>query len=81
MILPPTEGVPKELRGLEIEVIFYVTATGTVSDVKVKPEIKNKDFAKKFDTVMRGYTFTPARNPAGEKVAGIFVYNIILGNH
>jgi hypothetical protein len=81
MILPPTEGVPKELRGVELEVVFFVTATGTVSDLRVKPEIKNKDFAKKFDTVMRGYTFVPARNAAGEKVAGTSVYTVTMGNH
>ena len=79
MIIPPTDGVPKELRGKEIEVTFYVTAAGRVSDVKVKPPIANRSFAQKFDEIMRGYTFTPGRDAAGNKVPGVVAIVITFG--
>ena len=79
LILPPIEGIPKELRGKEIGVTFYVTVTGVVSDIKVVPAIANKSFAKKFDEIMRGYTFKPAKDAAGNKVPGTFFYAITLG--
>ena len=72
MILPPTDGVPKELRGKTIQVTFYVTALGLVSDVKIEPPIENRAFARKIDEITRRYTFTPARDAAGNKIASVY---------
>ena len=80
LILPPVEGVPKELRGKPIDVTFWVNAAGIVTDVKVSPPIANKTFAKKFDEIMRGYTFKPGRDAAGNKVAGVTTQSVTFGN-
>lgn len=69
--IPSFENVPKELRAKAVEVTFFVTAAGIVSDVTVSPAISNKGFAKKFDEVIRGFTFKPARDSLGNKVAGV----------
>lgn len=79
MILPPTDGVPKELHGKTIEVTFYVTALGLVSDVKIEPPIENRAFARKIDEIMRRYTFTPARDAAGNKIASIYPIQFTFG--
>ena len=79
MILPPTDGVPKELHGKTIEVTFYVTALGLVSDVKIDPAIENRAFARKIDEIMRRYTFTPARDAAGNKIASIYPIQFTFG--
>ena len=79
MIIPPVDGVPKELRGKTVEVTFFVTAAGLVSDVKVAPPIANNGYARKFDEVMRGYTFKPARDPAGNRIAGTTTVQVSFG--
>jgi periplasmic protein TonB len=79
LILPPIDNPPKELRGKPVEVTYTISETGAVLDVKFSPEITNKKFAKKLDEVMRGYTFSPARDPTGKKVASVFVYTLTLG--
>jgi len=78
-LIVPGLDAPKELRGKNFEVIFSVTATGVVSDVKITPPIANKGYAKKFDEAMRGYTFRPARDAAGNKIAGTYVYTFTMG--
>jgi outer membrane biosynthesis protein TonB len=80
MIVPPIEGVPKELRGKTVEVTFYVTAAGLVSEIKVVPAIANKGFSQKFDEIMRGYVFTPGRDAAGNKVPGVVTFQITFGS-
>lgn len=79
LILPPLDGVPKELRGKPVDVTFYVAATGTVTDLSVAPPITNRDFAKKFDAIMRGYTFRPARDAAGNKIASVLLMTVTFG--
>lgn len=79
LILPPIDGTPKELRNKPIEVTYTISATGAIVDIKYSPEIANRKFAKKLDEVMRGYTFSPARDSTGKKVAGIYVYTVTLG--
>lgn len=80
MILPPTEGVPKELRGREIQVTFSVAPDGRVTSFVVAPPIENRAFAKKFDEIMRGYSFTPARDAHGKNIADTVGFTIVLGS-
>ena len=80
MIFPPMEGYPKELRGKTLDVRFTLSETGAITELKVTPPIVNKDFAKKFDLIMRGYTFRPARDSTGKKVASTYLYTFIFGN-
>ena len=79
MVMPPLEGYPKELRNKSFEITFFIAASGVVSDLKVVPAITNKDFAKKFDQIMRAYTFRPGQDSLGNKVAGVFVYTVTFG--
>ncbi len=67
----PFDNPPKELRGVSLNVTFWVRADGRVERYKVEPQIKDREYAKKFDEVMRAFRFTPARAPNGSQVAGI----------
>jgi hypothetical protein len=66
----PFDTPPKELRGVSLNVTFWVRPDGRVERYQVEPEIKDRDYAKKFDEVMRAFRFTPARAPNGSRVAG-----------
>lgn len=66
----PFDKPPKELRGVSLNVTFWVRVDGAVERYVVEPEIKDRDYAKKFDEVMRAFRFTPARAPDGTRVAG-----------
>lgn len=71
-IIPPSDP-PKELRGIDIEVTFWILPDGTVDRVQVQPPIKDRKFAKKIDEAMRGYRFKPALGPTGTPIASTFV--------
>jgi periplasmic protein TonB len=66
----PFDTPPKELRGVSLNVTFWVRVDGRVERYTVEPEIKDRDYAKKFDEVMRAFRFTPARAPDGTRVPG-----------
>jgi outer membrane biosynthesis protein TonB len=66
----PFDNPPKELRGVSLSVTFWVGRDGRVERYQVVPEIKDRDYARKFDEVMRAFRFTPARAPDGTSVAG-----------
>ena len=66
----PFDNPPKELRGLSLNVTFWVRRDGKVERYLVEPEIKDRDYAKKFDEVMRAFRFTPARAPDGTSIPG-----------
>jgi len=66
----PFDNPPKELRGVSLSVTFWVRVDGRVERYEVVPEIRDHDYAKKFDEVMRAFRFTPARAPDGSQVAG-----------
>jgi hypothetical protein len=74
----PYDTPPKELRGASLKVTFWVRVDGRVERYEVEPEIKNRDYAKKFDEVMRAFRFTPARAPDGTSVAGVAKISFIL---
>jgi hypothetical protein len=66
----PFDNPPKELRGVSLSVTFWVRVDGRVERYQVTPEIKDRDYARKFDEVMRAFRFTPARGPDGTRIAG-----------
>jgi hypothetical protein len=66
----PFDTPPKELRGVSLRVTFWVRVDGRVERYEVEPEIKDREYAKKFDEVMRAFRFTPARAADGTRVAG-----------
>jgi hypothetical protein len=74
----PYDTPPKELRGASLRVTFWVRVDGRVERYEVEPAIKDRDYAKKFDEVMRAFRFTPARAPDGTSVAGIAKISFIL---
>jgi len=74
----PYDTPPKELRGASLNVTFWVRVDGHVERYEVEPAIKDRDYAKKFDEVMRAFRFTPARAPDGRSVAGIAKISFIL---
>ncbi|HEU5170395.1 MAG TPA: TonB family protein [Gemmatimonadales bacterium] len=69
LVLPPSD-FPRELRGRQVEVTFFVTPDGRVEHVEVVPAIAHGGFARKFDETMRNYRFRPARSPEGAPVPG-----------
>jgi protein TonB len=66
----PFDTPPKELRGASLAVTFWVRVDGQVERYEVEPPIGDRDYARKFDEVIRAFRFTPARAPDGTKVAG-----------
>ena len=66
----PFDNPPKELRGASLAVTFWVRVDGRVERYEVAPEIADRDYARKFDEVVRAFRFTPARAPDGSTVAG-----------
>ena len=72
------EGIPKQLRGHTFEVTFMVDVTGHVADLVVEPDISDRKYARRFDEVMRGYRFTPARDGDGRLVAGVRTITVVL---
>jgi len=68
LIIPPIDA-PKSLRGKTVAVTFVVAADGRVTDIEVVPPISDRGFSKKFDEVMHGYRFKPARDPSGQTIA------------
>jgi TonB family protein len=74
----PFDAPPKELRGVSLSVTFWVRMDGQVERYKVEPPIKDREYAKKFDQVMRAFRFTPARTPDGQRVAGTTTISFTL---
>ena len=66
----PFDNPPKELRGLSLNVTFWVRVDGRVERYHIDPEITDRDYARKFDEVIRAFRFTPARGPDGTRVSG-----------
>jgi hypothetical protein len=66
----PFDTPPKELRGASLAVTFWVRVDGQVDRYEVDPAIGDRDYARKFDEVIRAFRFTPARAPDGTRVAG-----------
>jgi periplasmic protein TonB len=66
----PFDTPPKELRGASLDVTFWVKVDGRVDRYEVRPAIADRDYARKFDEVIRAFRFTPARAPDGSKIAG-----------
>jgi hypothetical protein len=66
----PFDNPPKELRGISLKVTFWVRVDGRVDRYLVEPEIKDREYARKFDEVMRAFRFDPARAPDGTRIPG-----------
>ena len=74
-VIPP-ENPPKELRGVDLTVTFWVTETGTVARVEVTPPIKDRKFAGKFEESMMQYRFRPGLGPDGKPVASLATHTV-----
>lgn len=70
---------PKELRGAELRVTWYLHETGKIARMEVDPPIKDRDFAKRFLERAGSFRFRPARSPDGTPVAGVITMTFILG--
>ncbi len=85
-ITPPTprtfaltlDGTPKDLRGRQILVTFWVNADGSVARVETDPEIKDADYRRRFLDVAQATQFHPARSPAGLAVAATMTMTYTL---
>jgi hypothetical protein len=64
------------MRGVTIDVNFFVLADGRVDDVVFVPEIPDRDYSKKLKNAMRAYRFRPARSPEGQSVPGVAVVKV-----
>jgi protein TonB len=74
-VIPP-ENAPKELRGVDLTVTFWVTETGTVARVEVAPPIKDRKFAARFEESMMQYRFRPGLGPDGNPVASLATHTV-----
>lgn len=67
-ILAP-DNVPGDLKGKTITIHFSIRPDGRVEQVEFSPEIRNRDYAKKFRERLLAYIFVPARSAAGNPIA------------
>lgn len=74
----PFDRPPKELRGASLVVMFWVRVDGHVERYQVEPPIGDRDYARKFDEVIRTFRFAPGRAPDGTKVAGTYTATFTL---
>lgn len=66
---PPMDDRPKEVRGLQVTVIFSLDATGRITHVEFKPEIRDRGYRKRLLEAMENFRWSPARGPDGFPVA------------
>jgi hypothetical protein len=64
------------MRGVSIDVNFFVLADGRVDHVVFVPEIPDRAYAKKLEDAMRAYRFRPARSAEGLAVPGNAVVKV-----
>lgn len=69
LILIPFD-YPPSMRGLTIQVTFFVSADGRVDRVLFSEDIPDRGYAKRLEVVMRAYRFRPARSAEGQAVPG-----------
>ncbi len=77
LVLPPAD-YPKDMRGHQVEVTFYVAPDGRVERIDVVPGIRDGGFARRFAEAMRDYRFRPARSAAGSPVPGTTTVTIFF---
>lgn len=77
LILPPGDA-PKELRGVAIQVTFWVDAAGRVARVAFDPPVDNRKFAGKLAEAMRNYRFRPALGPDGAPIAATYMQTVTI---
>jgi hypothetical protein len=75
---PPMDDRPKEVRGQQVTVVFSVDATGRVTHVEFRPEIRDRGYRKRLLESMESYRWLPARGPDGFPVAAITEIKIEL---
>ena len=64
------------MRGLTIQVTFFVLADGRVDRVLFSEDLPDRGYAKKLEATLCAYFFRPARSPAGLSVPGHTTINI-----
>jgi len=69
LILIPFD-YPPTMRGLTIQVTFFVAVDGRVDHVVFSDDIPDRSYGKRLETVMRAYRFRPARSATGQAVPG-----------
>jgi protein TonB len=76
LIIPPDDP-PKELRGVEIRVTFWIDPLGSVKRVAFDPPVDNRKFAGKLSEAMKNYRFRPALGPDGTPIAATYTHTLL----
>lgn len=78
--VPPTEGRPDEVRGRELVIWVFVTASGDVvpDSTRVDPRIRDRGFDRRIRDYASTWRFNPARNPDGQPVGEWFRYTLTM---
>lgn len=76
--VPPMEGTPKPLRGVELVIRCFVGRDGRVDRFEFVPEVPSGAFRNKLADVIAGFKFTPARDSTGAVVPGIAPVTLTL---
>jgi hypothetical protein len=76
--IPPTEDRPDEVRGRELVIWVYVTASGDVvpDSTRVDPRIRDRGFDRRIRDYASSWRFKPARNPDGLPVGEWFRWSL-----
>ncbi|MFI5234484.1 MAG: hypothetical protein ACHQXA_02130, partial [Gemmatimonadales bacterium] len=79
MVLPPSH-VPKELRGRDVKVTFWLSATGSVLRLAEYPHIDDRKYRSTFVDAMMAYHFRPARDSLNVPVPSTYDVIVTLNN-
>jgi hypothetical protein len=78
ILIPPTDGKPRELRGVRILVTFRISERGEVVSVTTDPQIRDRGYRNEFLDRMKHYAFTPAYTRDGHAIASEISITITL---
>jgi len=78
ILIPPTDGKPRELRGVRIVVTFRISESGEVVSVVTDPQIRDRGYRNEFLDRMKHYAFTPAFTRDGHAIASEISITITL---
>jgi hypothetical protein len=78
ILIPPTDGKPRELRGVRIVVTFRISERGEVVSVSTDPQIRDRGYRNEFLDRMKHYAFTPAYTRDGRPIASEISITITL---
>jgi protein TonB len=69
VVWPPLDGRPRSVQGKEYRIHFWVSASGSVIRVEVRPDVRDGAYRARLIASLHDWEFNPAVRPDGTPVA------------